>query len=174
MLNHFGFNMNFAELKSGASALTTSDDLKAYFSKIMELSKSGEKFPVDLDEVWPLVYGRKEEAVRALNSNNLFLKDIDYQFLRKNAEQDFENKWGGNNRVTYKLSVQCLEYFIVRKNRSVFEVYRQIFHAVVQGKFSQPRKTSKGVPRLPYSEIPKKICVNSLLPTTVIFSLAIK
>lgn len=34
------------------------------------------------------------------------------------------------NGIAYdaKLSISCLEYFIARKNRSVFEVYRQVFH----------------------------------------------
>ena len=31
------------------------------------------------------------------------------------------------------LSVPCLEFFIARKVRSVFEVYRQVFHKVASG-----------------------------------------
>lgn len=38
---------------------------------------------------------------------------------------------GGHNKVTYYLSVSCAEYLIVRKCRPVFEVYRRIFHKVV-------------------------------------------
>lgn len=75
-----------------------------------------------------LVYGRKEEAVRALTSNEQFMQNVDYQVLRKNAE----NPKGGRPTVEYYLSVSCLEYFIVRKVRPVFEVYRQIFHKVAE------------------------------------------
>ena len=40
---------------------------------------------------------------------------------------------GGHNKVTYFLSVSCAEYLIVRKCRPVFEVYRRVFHQVVNG-----------------------------------------
>lgn len=51
--------------------------------------------------------------------------------MRKDAQQDLENSWGGNNKVDYKLSVSCLEFFIARKVRPVFEVYRQVFHKAI-------------------------------------------
>lgn len=35
---------------------------------------------------------------------------------------------GGRPINEYKLSVSCLEYFIVKKVRPVFEVYRKVFH----------------------------------------------
>lgn len=78
-----------------------------------------------------LVYGRKQEAVRALTSNDQFIEGVDYQSVRKDAQQDLENSWGGNNKVDYKLSVSCLEFFIARKVRPVFEVYRQVFHKAI-------------------------------------------
>ena len=37
-----------------------------------------------------------------------------------------------NNKITYMLSTSCLEYFIARKVRPVFEVYRQVFHKAVK------------------------------------------
>lgn len=124
-------------------------EIKAYFCAVLNLSESDEEFPVNLDDVWPLVYSRKDKAVRALQSNDLFMKGIDYQVLPQNGEQDGnvlnllpqngeqDNKrtkqWGGNNQVTYMLSVPCLEFFIARKVRPVFEVYRQVFHKVAKG-----------------------------------------
>lgn len=105
------------------------EDVKKYFTSVLELSKTSEEFPVNLDEVWMLVYGRKEEAVRALTSTEQFIKDVDYKVLRKTAE----NPMGGRPTNDYHLSVPCLEFFIARKVRSVFEVYRQVFHKVAQG-----------------------------------------
>lgn len=55
----------------------------------------------------------------------------DNQFLRKNAENS-KTSWGGQNRIKYHLSVSCLEFFIARKIRAVFEVYRQVFHKVAE------------------------------------------
>lgn len=98
------------------------NEIKSYFSAILELSKSDNEFPINLDEVWMLVYPRKDHAVRSLKEN--FIEDVDYKVFPKNGEQD----WGGNNRVDYHLTVSCLEYFIARKVRPVFEVYRHVFH----------------------------------------------
>lgn len=129
------------------SKSSTEEQLKQYFMGIVELNKSSEEFPINLDDIWPIAYNRKEEAVRALTSEGSgFMQDIDYQFFRKNAEQnnsasDFcsaelrskKDGRGGHNKVTYFLSVSCAEYLVVRKCRPVFEVYRRVFHQVVNG-----------------------------------------
>lgn len=118
---------------------STDQEIKAYFEEVLKLSKDSEEFPVNLDDVWPLVFGRKEEAVRALKNDRLFVENIDYQFLRKNAEnpdsftQGCAKPQGGRPNNIYMLSVPCLEFFIARKVRPVFEVYRQVFHKVAKG-----------------------------------------
>lgn len=111
---------------------SSNEEIKSYFLAILELSKADNDFPVNLDDVWPLVYSRKEEAVRALSKN--FLENIDYQPLRKNAERSKDGKFSGENKITYYLTLSCMEYFIARKVRPVFEVYRQVFHGVANGK----------------------------------------
>ena len=124
---------------------STEPEIKLYFEGVLKLSESDEDFPVNLDDVWPLVFGRKEEAVRALKNNKLFVENIDYQVLRKNAEnpdsftQRCATPQGGRPTNVYMLSVPCLEFFIARKVRPVFEVYRQVFHKVAEGKIS-PRQ----------------------------------
>lgn len=65
---------------------STAQDIKAYFEEVLKLSRDSEEFPVNLDDVWPLVFGRKEEAVRALKNDKLFVENIDYQVLRKEAQ----------------------------------------------------------------------------------------
>lgn len=89
---------------------------------VLKLAKSSEQFPVNLEEVWPLVYGKKSDAVQALQRD--FIEDVDFQVLRQNPQ----NPNGGRPINEYKLSVSCLEYFIVKKVRPVFEVYRKVFH----------------------------------------------
>lgn len=108
-----------------------SDELKRYFMAILQLSESGNEFPINLDEVWPLVYSEKGKAVRALKND--FMQDVDYKTLAQNGKQDFNGSWGGNNKVDYMLTVSCMEFFIARKVRAVFEVYRQVFHKVASG-----------------------------------------
>ncbi|KAA5393375.1 hypothetical protein F2Y51_14230 [Phocaeicola dorei] len=89
---------------------------------MLRLAKASEKYPVNLDEVWTLVYSRKSDAVDALQRD--FVENDDYQVLRQNPQ----NPQGGRPVNEYRLTVPCLEYFIVKKVRSVFEVYRKVFH----------------------------------------------
>lgn len=102
------------------SKSSSESDLKRYFTAVLELSKADNKFPINLDEVWPLVYSAKEKAVRALKKD--FYENEDFITLAQNGE-------GGKFAThIYYLSLSCLEYFIARKVRPVFEVYRQVFH----------------------------------------------
>lgn len=132
---------------------SSSKEIKAYFNAVLKLSQSDDEFPINLDEVWPLVYSRRQEAVRALTSNEQFIESVDYQTVRKDAQQDYktlarngkqdEASWGGNNKIDYKLTVSCMEFFIARKVRPVFEVYRKVFHKVseVRKKLTGPTPT---------------------------------
>ena len=99
--------------------------IRSYFEGVLKLSQSIKDFPVNLDEVWMLAYERKDCAVRALKKN--FIEGIDFQPLRQNVEREI----GGAVANNYMLSTSCLEYFIARKVRPVFEVYRQVFHKAV-------------------------------------------
>lgn len=127
---------------------STDQEIKAYFEEVLRLSRDSEEFPVNLDDVWPLVYSRKDKAVRALKEGELFIEGIDYIPLPQNGEQDGKRakQWGGNNQVTYMLSVPCLEFFIARKVRQVFEVYRQVFHKVASGELMQPEPPAYSKP----------------------------
>lgn len=110
------------------SKSSSESDLKRYFTAVLELSKSDNKFPINLDDVWPLVYSRKDSAVSALRKGFIEGEDFitqkpDYQGFHQNMEASFDY-----STVIYHLSVPCLEYFIAKKVRPVFEVYRQVFH----------------------------------------------
>lgn len=100
--------------------------IRSYFEGVFKLSQSIKDFPVDLDSVWMLAYHRKDHAVRSLKKD--FIENIDFQVIPKNGE----NPEGGRPTDNYLLSTSCLEYFIARKVRPVFEVYRQVFHKAVK------------------------------------------
>lgn len=116
-------------------------DLKRYFCALQKLNESNQEFPVNLDEVWMLVYSRKDKAVRALLEDEQFIQDVDYQVFHQNGE----NPKGGRPTEIYYLSLSCLEYFIVRKVRKVFEVYRQVFHSVTNNSFQVPQSFSEAL-----------------------------
>ena len=42
------------------------NEIKRYFKAILKLSQSENEFPVNLDDVWPLIYERRDSAVKAL------------------------------------------------------------------------------------------------------------
>lgn len=107
---------------------SSNNELKCYFESVLKLSQSDNQFPINLNDVWMLAYSAKEKAVRALSSSDYFVEGIDFKVLTQNGE----NPKGGRPRQDYYLSTSCLEYFIARKVRPVFEVYRQVFHKTMQ------------------------------------------
>lgn len=145
---------------------SSDSEIKAYFIQVLNLSRSKEEFPVNLDEVWPLVYSRRDKAIRALRSGEIFMEGIDYQVFPQNGEKsdtfshfggkvqdnnkDEKSKGGfsvmGRPQNIYMLSVPCLEYLIARKVRPVFEVYRQVFHKVAGGGISLGNQVFQSVP----------------------------
>ena len=106
------------------SLSSSTEEIKRYFKAILELSKLDVPYPVNLDYVWMLAYSRKDKAVTALKEN--FIESIDYQVFHQKGE----NPKGGRPTIEYHLSASCLEYFIARKVRPVFDVYREVFHKV--------------------------------------------
>lgn len=142
---------------------SSDSEIKAYFIQVLNLSRSKEEFPVDLDEVWPLVYSRRDKAVRALRGGEIFVEGIDYQVFPQNGEKSevlpkngkkSDTCHSNDGKITvmgrpvniYKISVPCLEYLIARKVRPVFEVYRQVFHKVAGGGICLGNQVFQSVP----------------------------
>ena len=108
---------------------STNEQLSLYFEKIHNLSQISEtEFIVNLDDVWPLVYSEKSKALRALTTSDLFVKDVDYRFFARNGE----NYLHGRPSNKYMITVPCMEYLVARRDRRVFEIYRQVFHKTVE------------------------------------------
>lgn len=121
----FGFGKFFGGKQNNQVVLSKksgNEQIRQYFTQVCKLHDGGNEFPVDLDTVWPLVYARKDDAVRALK--NKCIEGVDYQILSKNAE-----KSKGRPSEKYMISVSCMEYLIARQEPAVFEVYRSVFHA---------------------------------------------
>lgn len=103
-------------------------DIERYFRGVLALDQQDKVFSVNLDDVWRLAYNRKDAAVRALKAN--FIENVDYLTLPQNVERSEDGTFisGGTD---YYLTSACLEYFVARKVRPVFEVYRRVFHHAV-------------------------------------------
>lgn len=110
-------------------------DIERYFRGVLALDQQDKVFSVNLDDVWQLAYTRKDAAVRALKTN--FIENVDYLPLPQNVERSEDGTFisGGTD---YYLTSACLEYFVARKVRPVFEVYRRVFHHAVAQVQQQP------------------------------------
>lgn len=97
--------------------------IRSYFEGILKLTQSDNEYPINIDEVWMLAYSSKGNAMTALKKN--FIEGIDFLLLQNKKQKQGS---GGYNETDCMLTTSCLEYFIARKVRPVFEVYRQVFH----------------------------------------------
>lgn len=122
---------------------SSESEIKAYFNAVLKLSQSDNEFPINFDEVWMLVYQDKHKAVNELKDK--FIEDVDYQAVTQKVE--CQNGIGSSRRIDYYLTVSCMEFFIARKVRPVFEVYRQVFHHTAQ-KAIEAQNKSKREPSL--------------------------
>lgn len=109
---------------------STSDELRNYFNAVLNIAKNNEKFPINLDEVWMLVYARRDVALKELRKS--FIEGEDYITSHQKVDGKRVREKGRFVATTYHLTLSCLEYFIARKVRPVFEVYRQVFHKTAQ------------------------------------------
>ena len=131
---------------------TSQDALRNYFAGVIALSRSNNPFPVDLDEVWPLIYSTKGQAVRELKNKrkegfDYIVKTEDFIFTEnrenKSDYSDFisntfvKNKMKdensekeetrGRKEDKYFLSLACLQEWVVRRVPGVFDVYLKVF-----------------------------------------------
>ena len=129
----------FSMAEKSLTLQSSNEELKAYFEAVCRIVDSNaDEFPINLDEVWPLVYADKSKAVRALTTSTDFIQDVDYRVLTQNGE----NPLGGRPTNEYRLTTSCFEFFIARKVRPVFEIYRRVFHAARKGEL-RPRELSR-------------------------------
>ena len=117
---------------------SSESEIKAYFEGIAKLMQSNEPFPVNLEDVWQLVYATKGKAVQTLKRSELFIEGVDYQIFNQKVkksgvfnQEEKNSDFMGRPIQVFMLFVPCLEFFIARKVRPVFEVYRKVFHKVV-------------------------------------------
>lgn len=108
------------------SKSSSNSDLKRYFTAVLELSHNDNMFPINLDDVWSLVYIERCIAIRALKKN--FFENEDYISFDRNVKRET----GSSVKKEFYLSLSCMEYFIARKVRPVFEVYRKVFHKTAE------------------------------------------
>lgn len=123
---------------------SSQEELRAYFALVLDYAKTQDEFPVDLDDVWPLVYSMKQHAVAALRESDVFFEGEDFVSEKSKAifTENRENKpecpsegkveTRGRKEEKYYLTTSTFEFFIARRVRPVFEVYRRCLHATAR------------------------------------------
>ena len=121
---------------------SSQEELRAYFARVVDYAKTQDEFPVDLDDVWPIAYDRKDNAVKAIKKSEWFVEGEDYvtektrEVFRQMAENSpaekptEEKDLGGRPEEKYYLTTSTFEFFIARRVRPVFNVYRKCLHAM--------------------------------------------
>lgn len=116
--------------KNAMPSARSSEQIRAYFEQVLKLRNSGNPFPVDLDEVWPLVYARKDVAVDILKRE--YLKDKEYVIQSLDSQRfhrNMESNIGGDFKsMKYHISVNCMQYLIARKRAYLFQIYIDVFN----------------------------------------------
>ena len=107
-------------------------DIERYFRGVLALDQQDKVFSVNLDDVWQLAYSERGKAVKSLKQN--FIDNVDFISIAQSGK----TATGGFKKIDYYLTSACLEYFIARKVRPVFEVYRRVFHHAVAQVQQQP------------------------------------
>lgn len=92
--------INFGESRLILSKESSSEQIRAYFEAVCKLYQSNEKFPVDIDDVWMLVYKERGDAVKALRKR--FYENEDFITVGQNPNGRVNGKFA---KTDYRLTV---------------------------------------------------------------------
>ncbi len=109
--------------KLGKRPATKNDEADDYLETLYNAEFARAPFPVEFDSVWPIAYATRVRAKKSSIGSGLFREGEDYQIHREPPSSLHPRGARRSNEVIL-LSIQCAEFFIARKCRQVFEVYR--------------------------------------------------
>lgn len=79
---------------------SSDEELKQFFDAVLKMRRSTDPFPVNLDDMWWLVFAQKKDAIRHLKTSDRFKEGEDYIFMddrkgpkEKSSKQIFEGKY---------------------------------------------------------------------------------
>ena len=109
-------------------------DLFRYFADVHARWLGGEQYPYDLEELVPTVFSHKKGAIRELTDK--YTQGVDFR-QTPIFEQDETSVSGVRKTDKYHLTCECFEHMVAKRNKAVFAVYSQIFHATVEERKTQ-------------------------------------
>jgi hypothetical protein len=115
-----------ATLNQQLSKSATSEEVRNYFLTVFALKQNtSADFPINLDDVWPLAYSQKKDAMRILQRE--FMEGEEYQAFQNGKVLKIKDLKNGVRSNVF-ISLNVMEYLIARKVKEVFNVYREVFH----------------------------------------------
>ena len=109
-------------------------DLFRYFADVHARWLGGEQYPYDLEELVPTVFKFKGDAVKEVVDK--YTQDVDYRLIGQ-ISKDKNSVSGVRKTDKYYLTCECFEHMVAKRNKAVFAVYSQIFHATVEERRAQ-------------------------------------
>ena len=109
-------------------------DLFRYFADVHARWLGGEQYPYDLEELVPTVFKFKGDAVKEVVDK--YTQDVDYRLIGQ-ISKDETSVSGVRKTDKYHLTCECFEHMVAKRNKAVFAVYSQIFHAAVEERKTQ-------------------------------------
>ena len=99
---------------------SSESEIKRYFNAVLELSKSDNEFPINIDEVWMLVYSRRDYATDALKKD--FIENVDYRCTSvkpKWVVQGLNMKfpfpaWSSSSLVRFAQCLRCTDKCFIK------------------------------------------------------------
>lgn len=155
------------------------EQLRNYFQNLLQLKQSNYRYPVNLDDVWPIGYSTKSNAVKSLRKH--FFEGVDYVVIKNSKDSDnrqlfqmeenqdsfvpfglnAENQEveeninkGGRTADIYYLTISCMEYLVARCRREVFDIYSKVFDAYVGIAEQQARAQAEAIREAPVETRP--------------------
>jgi hypothetical protein len=129
-------------LKTGGTIAAS--EVRSYFDGLFAAEKSGERFPVNLDDVWPFAFRDKRDAKAAVvegRKGESFVLGTDY-ILGKIPH----NSPGRATEAVF-LTTDCMETIIARRSGPIFRVYqecRRIVWGMIEAATTRPDPTDAG------------------------------
>lgn len=114
------------------------DQIRDYFDYLAQAEESGDHYPVDLEVVWKFAYSTRGNAKKALVKSDEFFEGEDYHIIQ--LDNVVKRPQGGGTQLEkIVMTAKCFEFFVARKERPIFEVYRQCRIAVSKIVAAQPK-----------------------------------
>lgn len=115
------------QLKTGD--ILESGQIRSYFLGRKAAQESGEPYPINLDDVWPFAFRRKDSAVKAMR--HYLAEGDDYKAILPYSRRIDGSPRSGGPSHTYLLTVKAFDRLICIRNPRIHSIYLDVFQVAM-------------------------------------------